>query len=323
MAQKTPQKLSFSVHQEKSFILANVGKNVTLRCFWKSDDSLVLYWYKQTAGHEPRLISTYHVYDTKNSFHNEFKNSSRFKLEAKNCAHHLSISDLQVSDSATYYCASCYTYVLNFTEGTIVTVKGPGLKSQPLVYQSVCETIQLEGSVTLNCTVQTGSCDGQHSVYWFKIHENSHRVLIDTQGRRDDQCEAHTCVYKLQMTKLNLSHTGTYYCAVASCGHIIFGNGTKLDFSNEVDSPQMVYYLTGALTLVSILLVVLAFSVYRIIKDNKSRHLESAAHCTTNAEVSPAVESCHYAALDVNQLNRSRRQRSTTGSECLYSGVKL
>ncbi len=89
--------------------------------------------------------------------------------------------------------------------------------------------------MTLNCTVHTGTCDGEHSVYWFRDSEGSHPGLIYTHGDRNDQCErkpntqTHTCVYNLPMKSLNLSHAGTYYCAVASCGHILFGSEKKLD----------------------------------------------------------------------------------------------
>ena len=88
--------------------------------------------------------------------------------------------------------------------------------------------------MTLNCTVQTGTCDGEHSVYWFKHSQESHPGLIYTHGGRNDQCErkgntqTHTCVYNLPMKSLNRSHAGTYYCAVATCGHVLFGDGTKL-----------------------------------------------------------------------------------------------
>uniref|UniRef100_A0A3B3DR86 Ig-like domain-containing protein n=1 Tax=Oryzias melastigma TaxID=30732 RepID=A0A3B3DR86_ORYME len=102
----------------------------------------------------------------------------------------------------------------------------------------ICEfqTVEVQSgdSVTLNCTVHTGSCDGEHRVYWFKDSEDSHPGLIYTHGGRNDQCErkkntqTHSCVYNLHMKNLNESHAGIYYCAVASCGHILFGNGTKL-----------------------------------------------------------------------------------------------
>uniref|UniRef100_A0A8C7VKT9 Immunoglobulin V-set domain-containing protein n=1 Tax=Oncorhynchus mykiss TaxID=8022 RepID=A0A8C7VKT9_ONCMY len=61
--------------------------------------------------------------------------------------------------------------------------------------------------------------------------------IIYTHGDRSDQCEKSSeagsptqrCVYKLPKRNLSLSDAGTYYCAVASCWEILFGNWTKLD----------------------------------------------------------------------------------------------
>ncbi|XP_065806997.1 uncharacterized protein [Labrus bergylta] len=279
MAQLTYQESSVSIHQERRFVSAEVGKTVTLRCFYEGDDLAWLYWYKQSLGQTPRLISTFYVYDTRITFQDGFNDQSRFTLHTKNKTNHLIILNLKVSDSATYYCASSFKFVLNFTEGTIVSVKDSGWNVPALVHQSASKTIQPGGSVTLNCTVHTGTCDGEHSVYWFKNSEESHQEIIYTHGDSNDQCEKNTktdsCVYNLPMKNLNLSDAGTYYCAVASCGRILFGNGTKLDLENNVDSLALVYFLIGALTFTIILVVVLALSIYKKIKGNICQCRES------------------------------------------------
>ncbi|XP_067435565.1 immunoglobulin kappa light chain-like [Thunnus thynnus] len=227
---------STTVHQAGGFMSATVGDNLTLQCFYESD-AAKYYWYKQTVGQKPKLISMTYKFDKHGTFHDEFKDNPRFTLETNVGKNHLKISNLHLSDSATYYCASGYSFMLEFAEGTIVNVKDSGLNIQASVHQSASESIQPGGSVTLNCTVHTGTCDdGEHSVYWFKNSEESHPGVIYTHGGRNDQCErnnntqTHTCVYNLPMKSLDLSHAGTYYCAVASCGQILFGNGTTLDF---------------------------------------------------------------------------------------------
>ncbi|XP_042257070.1 immunoglobulin kappa light chain-like isoform X2 [Thunnus maccoyii] len=236
MAQVTNLKLSSSVNQESGFLSVNVGEKLSLQCFYEVDVSSYLYWYKQTLGQKPRLISTFYVNEINGTFYDEFKNNPRFTLDTENGKNHLTISELRLSDSATYYCASSISYKFEFAEGTVVSVKGSGLNIQALVHQSASESIQPGDSVTLNCTVHTGTCDdGEHSVYWFKNSQESHPGIIYTHGGSNDQCErnnntqTHTCVYNLTMKSLDLSHAGTYYCAVASCGQILFGNGTKLD----------------------------------------------------------------------------------------------
>ncbi|XP_039677660.1 immunoglobulin kappa light chain-like [Perca fluviatilis] len=323
-------KLSPSVLQETGFISANVGDNVTLQCFYKDDVAAMFFWYKQTLGQKPRLISTFYKHDKKGTFIDELKNDPRFTLETKNGNYHLTISELRISDSATYYCISIYAYQFQFTEGITVDVKGSGLKIPATVHQSASESIQPGGSVTLDCTVHTGTCDGEHSVYWFKNSEESQPGLIYTHGGRNDQCErkpntqTHTCVYNLPIKNLSLSHNMTYYCAVASCGHILFGNGTKLELEDKVESPEsLVYFLSAALAFTTILVVLLAFSVYKVNKRNSCQCKEcQTASNTANAEGYQDVDNLHYAALRDPRTNRPRKVRDNTVSECVYSSVR-
>ncbi|XP_018550550.1 uncharacterized protein LOC108896014 isoform X2 [Lates calcarifer] len=290
MAQMTEVKFSSSVRQDTRFISVKTGDNLTLHCFREMIASRY-YWYKQTLGQKLRLISSFYKFDKNGTFHDEFKKDTRLTLDTGVGKNHLKITDLHISDSATYYCASSYSYKFVFAEGTTVSVKDLGLNIQALVHQSESETIQPGGSVTLNCTVHTETCDGEHSVYWFKSSEESHPGLIYTHGDRNDQCErkhntqTHTCVYNLPMKNLSLSHAGTYYCAVASCGHILFGYGTKLDIEES--------------------------------------HARSPAPSTMNTEAQENEENIHYAALREHRVDRSRRQRNNTKADCVYSRIKL
>uniref|UniRef100_A0A8P4GLG3 Ig-like domain-containing protein n=1 Tax=Dicentrarchus labrax TaxID=13489 RepID=A0A8P4GLG3_DICLA len=284
----TEVKLSSSVRQESGLVSASVGQSLTLRCFYEHDDSTRIFWYKQSLGQQPRLISTLYVFNKNGTFHDEYKNNPRFTLDTDITGkNHLTITDLHPSDSATYYCAGRKLLTVEFAAGIFVSIKGSGLNIPASVHQSASESIQPGGSVTLNCTVHTGTCDGEHSVYWFKTSEESHPGLIYTHGGRNDQCErkpnnqTHTCVYNLPMQSLDLSHAGTYYCAVVSCGHILFGDGTKLDFE--------------ALAFTTILVALLAFSVFKLIKRYNCQctgnvyHLYPTDHQDT--------DNLHYAAL--------------------------
>ncbi|KAM7366060.1 hypothetical protein PAMP_015529 [Pampus punctatissimus] len=319
------------VHQARGFISATIGDNLNLQCFHNTV-ATKYYWYKQALGQKPKLMSSNYKYDN-GTFYDEFKDNPRFILENENVKNILKISNLHLSDSATYYCARSYLYNFELVEETIVSVKGSGLNIQASVHQSASESIQPGDSVTLNCTVHTGTCDdGEHSVYWFKNSQESHPGIIYTHGGRNDQCErnnntqTHTCVYNLPMKSLNLSHAGTYYCAVASCGQILFGNGTKLDSEHEVVSLVLVYFLSGALTITIILCVLLAILVHKMSRRKDCQCSESQARfsapSTTNAEGYQEADNLHYAAVNVNAANRSRRQRSNSQDECVYSRVK-
>ncbi|XP_067435588.1 uncharacterized protein [Thunnus thynnus] len=324
---------SLNTSSSLRFESANVGEDVTLECFYKDDAAVMFYWYKQTLGQKPKLISKLYKHDTNGNFQGEFKNHPRLGLEASLGKNHLKITNVQISDSATYYCVAGYSYLYEFLESIIVGVKDSGSNIQALVHQSASESIQPGGSVTLNCTVHTGTCDdGEHSVYWFKNSQESHPGVIYTHGGRNDQCErnsntqTHTCVYNLLMKSLNLSHAGTYYCAVASCGQILFGNGTTLDFEHEEDSLVLVYILSGALALTTILVVFLAYTVYTMFKTNSCQCTDSQARpsaaAAPNAEGYQDADNLHYAALRENKVSRSRRQRDDTRTECVYSGVR-
>ncbi|XP_070710824.1 uncharacterized protein [Pempheris klunzingeri] len=317
LAQITDLSSSIHVRQTGGFYSANVGDSVTLRCF---DEARTVYWYKQTLGQKLRIISSLYKHDKSGTFHNEFKNNSRFTLDAGIGKYHLIISDLGTSDSATYYCAGGYGYDLEFSQSITVSVKGPGLNIPALVHQSASETIQPGGSETLNCTVHTGNCDGEHRVYWFRHSEESHPGLIYTHGGRED----HTCVYNLPMESLNLSHAGTYYCAVASCGHVVFGKERKLDLEDEPHSFVLVYFLSGALSFTTILVVVLVYAVCTINNRNSCQCADSRSSAALNPNEMDHQDSdnLHYTALREPRVNRSARQRDDTQDDCVYSSVK-
>uniref|UniRef100_A0A3B4VS95 Ig-like domain-containing protein n=1 Tax=Seriola dumerili TaxID=41447 RepID=A0A3B4VS95_SERDU len=120
--QATDQKFSSSVRQERSFVSANVGESLTLQCFFDNVDLPKLYWYKQSVGQKPRLLSTLYVFTRNGSFHDEFKNNPRFTLDTGIGKNHLKITDLRISDSATYYCAKSTSVVIEFDEGATVSV---------------------------------------------------------------------------------------------------------------------------------------------------------------------------------------------------------
>uniref|UniRef100_A0A4W5RTW1 Immunoglobulin V-set domain-containing protein n=1 Tax=Hucho hucho TaxID=62062 RepID=A0A4W5RTW1_9TELE len=198
---------------------------------------------QQTFGEKPQLISTVYKYDKSPTFYHEFKGNPQFSMQSGQGINHLSISDMNCSDSATYYFGSAHSNLLGIW--TIVYVKGTDLrklfKYSVIFSQSVSES-------TLNCKIHTETCAGEHSVYWFRHGSGeSHPGIIYTHGDSSDQCEkspeagspTQSCVYNLLKRNLTLSDAGTYYGAVASCGEILLGNRTKLDVECGHSDPQM------------------------------------------------------------------------------------
>uniref|UniRef100_A0A4W5JMN4 Ig-like domain-containing protein n=1 Tax=Hucho hucho TaxID=62062 RepID=A0A4W5JMN4_9TELE len=127
------------------------------------------------------------------------------------------------SDSGTYRCGS---NKVEYGEGDVLIVEGSGSRSISVLQQPVSESVQPGDSLTLNCTIQTETCPGQHIVYWFRHGSGeSHPGIIYTHGDRSDQCEksaedgspSQSCVYNLPKRNVSLSDACTSYCAVASC----------------------------------------------------------------------------------------------------------
>ncbi|XP_060951837.1 uncharacterized protein LOC133028818 [Limanda limanda] len=318
-----------SYNKTRSFKSAEVGEDVTLDCFYEDESIMMLYWYKQILGQNPKLMCKFYKHDSSDKvksgckLSDEFKNDTGFIPEITAGKKHLNISDVQISDSATYFCITGFLYSYEFMESITLSVKSSGSNIQAVVHQS--ESIQPGGSVTLSCTVHTGTCDGEHSVYWVKNSEEPQPGLIYTHGDRNNQCErkpdtqTHTCVYNLSMERLNDSHAGTYYCAVAACGHIVFGDGTKVDFEEVVDYLPLVYFLSGALAFTTILVVSLAYTAQRALKTNRCQGSAAAA---LNMEGHQDADDPHYAALMEHSFSRARRQTGGDGSECVYTSVK-
>uniref|UniRef100_A0A8C7M5C6 Ig-like domain-containing protein n=1 Tax=Oncorhynchus mykiss TaxID=8022 RepID=A0A8C7M5C6_ONCMY len=310
---------SSSISQKIGLMSANVGDMVVLRCFNAGDEGIMFSWYKQTFGNVPQLISTIYKYGRNATFYHEFKNNPRFSVEGGQGKNHLMIADVELSDSGTYYCGSDYGYKVEFGQGFILIIKGS--RNMIILQQPVSESVQPGNSVTLNCTIHTETCAGEHSVYWFRHGSGeSHPGIMYTHGERSDQCvkslesvsPAQSCVYNLPKRNLSLSDSGTYYCAVASCGEILFGNGTKLDIEGRLNSFHCCSYL---------LYIRLLGLLYQIVQ-NVIHLISTKQFCSSQSQ---DADSLHYAALPLsNKKNRSRRQRGNMEEETvvMYSGIR-
>ncbi|XP_061089564.1 uncharacterized protein LOC133123240 [Conger conger] len=194
-------------------------------------------------------------------FFNEFKKNTRLRAKKAKGSFNLTVSHVEPSDSATYYCTFIFYGEISFGDGSTLMVTESQSRTVVL-QQPESESVQPGDSVTLQCTVHTETCAGEHSVHWFRPGSG----IIHTHGHRSDECQrssgtmspTQSCVYNFPKRILSLSDAGTYYCAVATCGEIFFGNGTKLDFKGNDVLP--LYCLVGALALSVILNIILALS---------------------------------------------------------------
>ncbi|XP_062332925.1 uncharacterized protein LOC134032886, partial [Osmerus eperlanus] len=189
---------------------------------------------------------------------------------------------------------------------------------QTVLQQPESELVHPGDSVTLQCSVLSESCTGQHSVFWFRAGAGeSHPGLLYTQGDRSEECEkrpetpspTRSCVYSLSKNNLSSSDSGTYYCAVATCGEILFGNGTRLDVEPAVDLIVIVLVVSLAVCVVLIIILICT---------RKTRRL-----CENCKDSSQEGEDLNYAALQFSEMKgkRGRRKRETP-QESVYSDVR-
>ncbi|KAI4891088.1 hypothetical protein NFI96_008426, partial [Prochilodus magdalenae] len=253
---------------------ADDGGTINLNCFLSSTDVSATAWFKQTPGEKPLLIaSTFHT--AKIRYHDEFERSGRFHAVTDKSSFNLTISNAEPSDSATYYCAMADYTNIALSACTVLVLKDSSSRLYTVLQHPVSDPVELGGDTTLQCSVLTDTSAGEHSVYWFRHGSGeSHPGIIYTHGNRSDQCKSssetdsstQSCVYKLPKRNLSLSDAGTYYCAVAACGQVLFGNGTKLDFVEKgVLYPTLL--VLAASNIISLIVIVFLWR-----KLHSSRH---------------------------------------------------
>lgn len=93
------------------------------------------------------------------------------------------------------------------------------------------QSVNLFCSVLLNTRENSDLCSGKHRVYWYRAGSESHPHLIYTTSSSCDVQKGMRCIYNLTQTIRGLSDSGVYYCAVVTCGEILFGEGTKVQIS--------------------------------------------------------------------------------------------
>ncbi|XP_035266664.1 uncharacterized protein LOC118223786 [Anguilla anguilla] len=325
-----------NIIQPDVLVKARIGDNVTLPCFYTAQEELDVSWFKQPLGLKPQLIVILLYYQSDPEFLDEFKNSARFSAEATKGSFNLTVSGVEPSDSATYYCALTELREIRFGNGTTLMVTDSESHNRTVVLQQPeSESVQPGDSVTLQCTVHTETCAGEHSVYWFRQGSGeSPPGIIYTHGTRRDECQrssgavspTQSCVYNFPKRNLSPSDAGTYYCAVATCGEILFGNGTKLDFCLPLEGNERLplYCLAGALTLSVILNVVLPLKMRKGSVNCKGSASNSQVSREDLSSKQGQEESMNYAALTfTTKKPKVRRNKREMEKETIYSDMRF
>uniref|UniRef100_A0A3P8RYA2 Ig-like domain-containing protein n=1 Tax=Amphiprion percula TaxID=161767 RepID=A0A3P8RYA2_AMPPE len=306
-----------------------VGQNVTLTCTRQTSlyQQPTLHWIRLVSGKSPEFLGGTHTFD----YHGVNK-TPHITTKQGPGTFILQIHETQLNDSGFYYCIKVKRLNMEFMNTTFLKVKVP--PSDP----------EHPGDpMTLQCSVLSDSekktCpEQQHRVFWFRSgSDESHPRLIYADGNSQDECETNPeaqspqkCIYSFSKT-VTSSDAGTYYCAVATCGQILFGNGTKLDNKGNYKT-FFTYWLNNiSLFLVSAALatslIVIAFLIY-FIKTKTCEfcnyHLPAQiSYFKIQLRIFPQrnEDSLVYSAPAFNKRKAERRNAKTSQEETIYTDV--
>ncbi|XP_030610058.1 immunoglobulin kappa light chain-like [Archocentrus centrarchus] len=218
------------ISQPVSFQAVNLGDAVTITCHIQHVASRMRVWYKLTSGRRLQLVaSTDTLYNL-----TTFKEPTRhFLVKSESFKSHLTISKTTREDTGTYYCGVLTLNNVQFGQGTFLFIKGTNLISDSVIQQPESQTAQSGDYVTLTCSVHAAQCAPEHtSVMWLKNSGYSAPEMIYASGYENNTCQWTESGKTICVYTLSLDDAGVYYCAVTSCGHTMFGNGTRIKIHN-------------------------------------------------------------------------------------------
>uniref|UniRef100_A0A8C6UL21 Ig-like domain-containing protein n=1 Tax=Neogobius melanostomus TaxID=47308 RepID=A0A8C6UL21_9GOBI len=225
--------ITFNLQDQIPVTVVQPGSNVTIKCSDSYDIKRIrINWYRQTPGHTMQFIAE--VY-RKEVLSDSLKDK-RFSLKILDNLHVMNIRNVTKEDEAIYYCQRRSEYTtfycfLGTTDDMFYSFLLPSSASVPS-----------GGSVSLQCSLQskdntTVQCPQHHKVLWFRAgsEELNTGVMYNFTNN--------SCVYSLSKTIGHSSDTGTYYCAVDTCGHVLFGDGTRVEMGHDCGSVRPVVLL--------------------------------------------------------------------------------
>ncbi|XP_045885953.1 uncharacterized protein LOC123957303 [Micropterus dolomieu] len=227
---------------DQNFVTKTVGEDVTLTCTRQKSNlsQATLFWIRLVSGNFPEFLGGTFDFD-----YDGVNEISRITAKQEPGTFLLHISKTNLSDTGVYYCIKVDELDITFVKGTFLRIKGPEPDVTAVIQVPPSDPVHPRDSVTLQCSVLSHSenktCQGEHSVYWFRVgSDESHPSVIYVHRNSGDECQKspetrypQKCVYNFSKN-ISSSDAGTYYCAVATCGEILFGNGTKLDTEENI-----------------------------------------------------------------------------------------
>ncbi|KAM7366052.1 hypothetical protein PAMP_015521 [Pampus punctatissimus] len=312
--------------QPVSFQTVELGDSATIECHIKSE-MMKRVWYKLTIGKRLQLVTAFDSYYDREVFADEFRD--HYSIKFNKTSSQLSISTATWEDVGTYYCGVMNLNDIQFGPGTFLMLKGTKLISDSVVQQPESQSVQPGHSVTLSCSVHTEHCAEHTRVLWLKNSDHSAPEMIYSSANTCDTCQRTesssgevTCVYKHLMRNLSSDDAGTYYCAVTSCGEVLFGNGTKIHINRDTAitkpdelSPTVIGLLLSTVSLGIVTLILIWVHCRSQRKDSCHRTDLICFKQTSDAVI--------YAAVGSAPKSMSRKATvKHSGDSVVYSDIR-
>ncbi|KAK7877216.1 hypothetical protein WMY93_032069 [Mugilogobius chulae] len=209
------------------------GETVTLSCprSFKPIETPTLHWIRVLSGNSPEFLGGTYSFEYKGA-----NNTPRTITKQGDGTFDLIIQQSDLTDTGFYYCVKVQRLKMDLQFGIFLKLKDP---DPDMTVQSpdVSGPVDSGDSVDLQCWVQTQNtqCFQEHMVWWFRSGlDQSGPALVYTQRNSSGQCDRstegpapHKCLYTFSKS-MSPSDAGTYHCAVAACGLMLFGNGNTV-----------------------------------------------------------------------------------------------
>lgn len=218
--------------QDTGVISAEVGKNVMLHCTCLGDVTY-LSWYRQSVGGKLELIFTRMKGNSKVEVSESLGKRFIALSHGQESTNHLTIKELHLSDSGTYFCGVLDFNAVQFGQGAFLDVRTSLSNARAEVLQPTEELLQPGDSLKLSCTVYSDSpCAEEQRFYWIKLGASELITTYPSAGQCTGLSEAQShkqnCSTHFEKQSMNSTDAGTYYCVMTSCQEITYGDGTRV-----------------------------------------------------------------------------------------------
>ncbi|XP_035480040.1 uncharacterized protein LOC118300075 isoform X1 [Scophthalmus maximus] len=325
-------KKTSGITQDSGVIKAKEGTNVTLRCVCRDDAVTFFYWYQQSLGGKLEVISIRMKEKAEAEISPGYKERFGVSAQSQDSSNHLTITDLRPLDSAAYFCGTLEFNAIEFGQGAFLYVKSSLSNTLAYVHQPAAESLGPGESLNLSCAVYTELPHvGTQSFFWIRAstgHGASEPVDVypsAAQCTRFFNGKSHmmNCTLNLAKKSVSSSDAGMYRCVLASYGEIVFGNGTTVQIGSSTEVPPLLVYCLSVALAVSInVLVVLAFTMYKLRKKLCPTCTGILSHLTCLAATSKDADTLNYAALSLKRNSQQHHQEDNMETVCVYSRVK-